>query len=274
MARLATALLSVCILGLSEYGTALAEPLAPIAQRWRFDVGAFLLDTDTSVRVDGASGTRGSDIDFKHDLGFEDQDRLRVDGYWRFARRHKLRLMYFDDSGESDKVISRTLQFGEVTYPVNASLHAGVDTQILELAYEYSLWQTDSFDLAGTLGLHNLRVSSELNAAAAVTGANADLHSSAEGNGPLPVIGMRFIWALNDRFYFDGLAQFFATEMDRYDGSLSDYKLGFVWQPLKNFGVGAGYNRFTARLDVSEEKFSGRLNFKYGGPLLFLSVAF
>lgn len=274
MRRLVTALLPICILGLSEYGTARAEALAPIAQKWRFDLGAFLVDTDTSVRVDGASGERGSDIDFKRDFGFEDQDRWRVDGYWRFARRHKLRVMYFDNSGESDKVVARTLQFGDITFPVNASLHAGVDTQILELAYEYSLWQTDSFDLAGTLGLHNLRVSSELSAAASVTGTNADLRSTAEGNGPLPVLGMRFIWALSDRFYFDGLAQFFAAEMDHYDGSLSDYKLGFVWQPLKNFGVGVGYNQFNARLDVSDDKFSGRLNFKYGGPLLFLSAAF
>lgn len=274
MPRIGTVLLAVCMLGLFVCKTANADSLEPLNYTWHLDAGVFLVDTDTTVRVDGHDGTIGNEVDFKHDFGFKDSDRFRLDGYWRFFKRHKLRVMYFDNSSDAERTISRDIHFGDNVFPLNASVKASVDTQIIEVAYEYSLWRSDSFELAGTIGLHNLRVTMALSAAASSTGLGTDLRSTAEGNGPLPVIGMRFIWALNNQFYFDGLAQFFALKIDNYDGSLSDYKLDFVWKPIKNFGVGVGYNQFTTRLDVTSDKFNGKLKFDYGGPLLFVNVSF
>jgi hypothetical protein len=253
-----------------------ADTLAPLAQDWRFDIGVFFLNTDTTVRVDGTGGATGSDVDLKHDFAFGNQHRIRLDGYWRFFERHKLRFMYFDSRSDADRTIDREIQFGDVSFPVNAFVHASVNAQILELAYEYSFLRSDSLELAGSFGLHNLRISTELSAAASsiLGGGGVDLSSTADGNGPLPVIGLRFIWALNDQFYFDGQAQFFAVKIDTYDGSLQDYKVDFVWQPFKNFGMGVGYNDFAARLNVSTDPFNGKLKLGYGGPLVFITVAF
>lgn len=269
-------LLTVCVVRGLSIGTANADDLDPISQKFHFDLGVFLLNTDTTVRVDGSGGTLGSNIDLKRDFGFDHQDRFRVDGYWRFFNRHKLRFMYFDSSVTSDRTLGRDIHFGDVTFPIAAAAHASNDTQILELAYEYSLYKSSNLEFAGTLGLHNLRIDTKLSAttSSALGGTTRNLQASAEGNGPLPVIGVRAIWALSNQFYFDGVAQFFAAKVDEYDGNLQDYKLDAIWQPFKNFGVGLGYNQFVSNLDVSKDRFNGKLKFKYGGPLLFATVAF
>ncbi len=276
MSRGYALLLSLCLVELFFFNSAKAESLAPITQTLHIDLGVFLMSTDTTVRVDGSAGSPGTDIDLDRDFNFQDQDRFRIDGYWRFAKRHKVRFMYFDSSSSSDKKLTKDIHFGDTTFPVNASAHLGFETQIIEAAYEYSFVQNDVFDLAASIGLHNISISTELSAAVSgpLGGGGANLSSSADTNGPLPVLGLHFIWALSNQFYFDGYAQFFKVSIDNYDGHLSDYKFDFVWQPIKYFGMGIGYNQFTTRLDVAQDRFSGRLKFGYGGPLLFVSTAF
>lgn len=252
------------------------EPLWPLEQTFQISAGAFLFDTDTTVRVDGTRGRLGTQIDMEDQFGFENQTRLRLDGYWRFADRHKVRFMYFASRAESERQIMEAIDFRDVTFPVHAFVRAEFDADVIELAYEYSFMRRDEFELAGTLGLHNLSVSANLSAgvSSALGAGGVDLHANAKGDGPLPVFGVRALWAFSDRLYLDAQAQFFVVEIDNYDGSLHDYKVALVWQPIRNLGLGIGYNDFVTRLDVEEERFTGRLRFEYGGALAFLTLAF
>lgn len=247
--------------------------LWPIEQRFNADLGVFLIKNDTSVRVDGST-TEGTDINLQNEFGFDNQNRFRVDGYWRFLDRHKLRFLYFGSRASTDRIIDETIVFDNVTYPINSTVHAEFDTDIIELAYEYSFVRRNNFEISGTVGLHNFSITTRLNAQASSNGTGVDLSSSAKGEGPLPVIGLRGIWALSDHFYFDAQAQFFSLKFDNYKGSLQDYKVTFTWQPFRNVGIGIGYNDFKTRLDVTQSDFEGRLDFGYSGALGFIAVAF
>ena len=235
-------------------GSAQAENLWPVSKNVSIELGSFLVDTETTVRLDGTTREIGTEVNFGDEFGFKDQNRFRVDGYWRFLDRHKVRFLYFNSSLSSTRNVSRDIEFGDVTFPLNTSVKGGIDIDIIEVAYEYSFIHRETFELSGSFGLHNISITASLKASASSNvgagGIARDSESKAEGDGPLPVIGLRGIWALSDHFYFDGQAQFFAIKVDDYDGSLSDYKLSFVWQPLRNLGVGVGYNDFTTRLDV------------------------
>jgi len=268
--------LSACIVQMPVCEIARADSADPITQTVHIDLGAFLMSTDTIVRVDGSGGANGSDIDLRRDFDIKDQDRFRIDGYWRFFKRHKLRFMYFDSSSSAERTLTRDVHFGDATFPVNASARLGFDMQVFEAAYEYSFVRSTNFELAGSFGLHNIHVATQLSAVLATTAGSGGFNkaSSATTNGPLPVLGLHAIWALNNQMYFDGYLQFFKVQIDNIDGSLSDYKLDFVWQPFKHFGMGAGFNQFTTRVDVSQDRFSGRLKLGYGGPIVFLTTAF
>lgn len=272
--RLSTALVAAVVA--MCWDAAHAERLWPVEQRVNLSLGAFMVDTDTRVRADGTANVRGTDINLDRTFGFGDQDRFRFDGYWRFAQRHKVRLMYFSSRSEESRTISEPIEFQGTTYPIDALVDARFNTDVLELAYEYAFLRRDSFEIAASLGLHNLKVSTRLRASASSTaGAGGlELSEEAKGNGPLPVLGLHGIWAFSDRLYLDAQAQFFGLKFDEYDGHLQDYKLTLVWMPIEHVGIGVGYNDFSTRLDVDADDFNGRLQFDYGGAIAFVTVAF
>ena len=249
-----------------------AESRDPLTNRLSGSFGTFLLTTDTEIRVDGET-SRGTQFDAERDLGLDDADRFRFDGYWRFARRHKLRAMYFDTNRSATRVIDRDLQVGDTLFPVNAEISANNQTKVAKLSYEYAFLRGDSYELAAALGVHNLQFDITLQSLVG-QGEQTLLERRADANGPLPVVGLNGVYRFNERFYVEGMAQYFKISVDPYDGRLEDYTLSLVWMPFEHVGIGAGYNRFVTRVDVDADQFNGTLRWRYGGARIFLVATF
>jgi hypothetical protein len=264
--------LAAC-LALMTQRDALAEAGNPLEDRVSVGFGTFLLSTSTRVSVDGTA-RNGTAIDAEEDLGLQDADRYRVDAYWRFFDRHKIRLMYFDTNQSAERTIDRDIQVGDTTFPVDARLEATMETSVTEVAYEYAFLRRKSYEVTGSFGIHNLGFKLGLSASQTQSGQTLSLENDVDADGPLPVIGLRGIWRLNEKWYLDGQAQFFEISMDPYDGRIEDYSAALVWMPLKHFGIGAGYNHFVTRVDVSSPRFDGDLRWTYGGGRVFLTASF
>lgn len=249
-----------------------AEAGDPLSDRFNIQLGGFLLSTETTLRVDGQF-ERGTEIDSERDLGLKDSDRFRIDAYWRIAPKHKVRLMYFDTSNSADKTLERTIEFQGEQYDVGLDVHAKTETQVTELAYEYTFLKRDTYDLSGSFGIHNLKfqtfLGGELNG-----NPLPNLQNTAEANGPLPVLGLHGVWRFNDQFYIDAMVQYFSISFDQYDGSVTDLTASAVWQFSKHVGVGAGWNNFITKVDVDGGDFHGALRWKYGGARVFITASF
>ena len=252
---------------------ALADPSAPLSDRVSVSVGTFMLETSTRIRVDGSTGN-GTVIDGQRDLGLQDSDRFRIDAYWRFRQRHKIRLMYFDTKHSSGRTIDRDLHVGDTVFPIEARLEGSLETRVGELAYEYAFLRRDNYEVTGSIGVHNLRFALDLSASQTASGQALGLERVAHAEGPLPVVGLRGLWRLSDRFYIDGQAQFFRLSFDPYSGRLEDYTASLVWMPFRHVGFGVGYNVFVTRLDVSANQFDGDLQWRYGGARIFATASF
>src|SRR5215469_2871512 len=113
-------------------------------------LGTFLLTTSTTVRVDG-NGIEGTPVNLEHGLGITNHDSFRVDGYWRFLTRHKIRVMYFDQNRSASRTIDQEIEFSGETYPVNSTVSTRLDTRIIEVAYEYAFLRGEHYELAGTV---------------------------------------------------------------------------------------------------------------------------
>lgn len=253
---------------------AAAEAGNPLTDRFSLSLGTFLLDTSTELRVDGTSG-RGTQIDAEQDLGLHDSDSFRLDGYWRFKKRHKLRALFFNSTRSDTHIIERDIKIRDTVFPLNAQLDTHFGTRVGELAYEYAFIRRERYEIAGSAGLHNLRF--ELGVSAQQNNASTDaaeLSQHAAADGPLPVIGLRGTWRLGKQWSFDAQAQFFRIKIDPYEGRLEDYTASFVWLPFPHLGLGAGYNEFVTRLDVSANQFDGRLRWRYGGARIFVTASF
>src|SRR5262245_45383523 len=60
-------------------------------------LGSFILNSDTKIRLDG-EGQRGTNLNWEDTFGIGDDTRFRIDAYWRFGDRHKVRALWFNSS--------------------------------------------------------------------------------------------------------------------------------------------------------------------------------
>jgi hypothetical protein len=246
----------------------------PLEQDWQFSLGSFFLTNDTKVTVNGEA-LEGNEVNWDDEFNLGDKDQFRVDAFWRFAERHKIRLMYFQNNRSNSRSIDREIDFDGDVYPVNTTVTASLDEQILELAYEYAFYRTDTLELAGSFGVHTLKFEPKLSATITTTGGGQTFQtSSADVTGPLPVLGFRALWDMSHNFYLDAMLQFFYISFDNFDGSITDGKLAVTWMPWRNVGFGVGWNSFYTRVDVSKDSFDGKLKFGYNGAMAFVTVSF
>jgi hypothetical protein len=238
-------------------------------------LGGYIVDTDTDVRLDGESG-QGSNIDWERTFGGGDVTRFRFDGQWRFADRHKARFMWFNSSRDASRTLEEDIDWGDETFPVDARVDAEFSFDVYELAYEYAFLRRDNYEVSGSFGLHYTELDLTLSARAEFSDGALERDISESGNvgAPLPVFGLRGLWALPYDFWIDAQAQYFALSIDEYDGSLTDLRLLVTWQPKTWLGIGIGYNQFTVDVDVEKDKFNGSLDWTYEGPMLFYSASF
>lgn len=259
-------------------GPAVADDRGPVQQDFQASLGAFFLTTGSEVRLDGEAGT-GTPIDWENEFHVDDRDQFRIDAFWRFADRHKVRVMYFENNRSNNTVLSRDIHFGDHTFPLNLEVDTWLDTRVAELAYEYAFLRRENMELSGSIGIHNLRVEAGIRGKLSTTGEGGvvnlvDAKEVGEADGPLPVLGLHYLWDMTHNVYFDGLAQYFVASVDSYQGHVEDYKVSVTWMPWRNVGFGVAYNRFVTRLDVDKSSFNGRLKLTYDGPVAFITVGF
>jgi hypothetical protein len=255
---------------------ALAEGPDPLENPFQVSLGTFLVNTDTEVRVDGKLGT-GTPVDFDKTFGDEgDQTRIRMDGSWRFAKRHKVRAMIFSTNRSNSREFDQEIEWEDEIFPVGARIKGEVDFAVYQVAYEYLFLRRETWELGASFGVHYTTFDTKLSATVETGGTTGSAKRTADAdlNAPLPVIGLHGTWGLGHDLWLNATAQFFSLSIDEYDGSLQDYRIGLVWQPKSWAGIGIGYDRFTVDVDVDTSGFDGALDWTYDGPIIFYSVNF
>ena len=244
------------------------------------NLGGFVLGTDLKARLNGET-TSNPDVDFDKTFGKDnDNTRVRGDLLWRVTPNHHLRFLYFNNTTTRKRVIDEDIQFGDDVFHAGGEVKATNSMKIGELAYEYAFIRQPTFELNGSLGVHWMDIGVKLRGDATVTDSNGNSSevSGATKKGsvsaPLPVIGVRAGWVVAPSVFLDAQAQYFKAKIDNVDGSILDLRAGATWMFSQNFGVGAGYNRFTTNVKVEKNNFDGRLKMGYQGLQLFLTGAF
>ena len=268
--------LRASVFALALLGASAAQA-SPLDDTFDLSLGAFILSTHTTVRAGGSPGPAapveiGTPIDVERQLGISDRTSFRLDGYWRFFERHKLRVMYFDESRSADKSITDEIVFRGQTYSVNTQVGTSFKTLVAELAYEYAFLRGEHYELAGSLGIHELTFKLQLTAVG--QNVNAQQSARADVTGPLPVIGVHYVWEFYPRWSLDAMFQFFALKYQQYDGNLQDYTATVYYMPWKNFGFGAGWNEFRTNVNIDNASYDGNLTWRYGGLRLFFKASY
>src|SRR5262249_20175100 len=152
--------------------------------------------TSTDAYLNSSTRARGTSISFEDDLGLDDRKvtgsflgsvRLGQNGNWKIEAEY----LHLDRSGT--RSVTRTLTWGDQTYPVGTTVNSEFDSDIYRLSGGYSFIKDNQKELGVALGLHVTHFEASLSAPrlGAQTG---------DALAPLPTIGIYGAYAFNPRW--------------------------------------------------------------------------
>ena len=248
---------------------AVAEDGEPVRERWEVKAGTFFIrDADTVIRLDAANGLIGTTIDFNQTLGIEDDDiTSQLQGYWRFNNHHSIRADWYNIRRGGLRNIDIDINFGDKFFQANTDVTTKFNTQIFDVMYQYSFYNTEEVELAVQGGFHTTRIEVGLDAPGIAGGG---ITQSASATAPLPVFGFaaryNFLPKLSVNFSWKTLELDFGD----FGGSFRDTSLVAEHRTFKHVGFGFGIQRFNFNVEATKDQFSGSFDNRWEGIYLYL----
>ena len=245
----------------------IAEEAAP--NKWGFSVGAFLTDQDMNTEFQTTPPGDGFDIEFEKELGLDSSlSVFRLEGFYRFADRHRLDFSVFDLSRSASAVLDSEFQWKDTVYAASVPVDTDFDLFIFKAAYTYELARNEwgYFGLTGGFYVADIK----LVLATPSTG-EGEVGSATV---PLPVIGVRGDYSLSKRWQLLGSAEIFFIDTAGIHGSLVDVLLGIDYRLKKNTAIGIGYNSVVMDIDATEKALRAKLEWDYSGAIAYLKFRF
>jgi len=230
----------------------------------------FVTRTNGTIRLDNTTGpvSIGSSIDWERDLGGETSMTVpRIDGYYRFAPKHRVDFSWYKIERGGTVVSQRDLDFGNVTFPAGSSLTSQLDTETTKLTYTYSFYRTHEIEAALSAGVHVTKTT------AALQSSGGAIAESTSVTAPLPVFGFRIDYALTPKWWMRGKYElFFLDTVQSYTGALSDFTFAVEHRTFQHVGFGFGLNRSSLNLEVDDGSTKGAFDSVLNGLMLYVTV--
>jgi hypothetical protein len=281
MNKCTAAIFSLALLAISSAALAKDKPewrSWPLGQRLSIGVAGYRPNVDTKVTLD--AGPIQGTIDFESDLGLSDREGVPIAALrWRFFKRHSLRVDYFqlDRSSFSEGPVNIDIctppENPTTCLPIDGTAGVGafIDTSVLNIGYDYSIFFNEKLNWSVGLGLSaqdfTLGVSGS-------TGGNVPASAETKFTAPLPSLATTFNYAFTDKWLLDLSLNWLEVNIDldssgKFDGRILGFDGGIRWQTWKNFGFNLGYTFFNLDLEIDDgQDIGGNIEYKYQGPRL------
>jgi hypothetical protein len=232
-------------------------------------LGAFNSTIDTEVIRDASAGQPGDEIDLEDFLGIADRETIfQLDALFRIGYYHRLELGYFELQRRSPTTLERDVNFGDQTFLAGTEVETSMETEVVRLAYSYSIMRDQQKELGVTAGLSYSRFETAISAEA------TQQAEQLEVKVPLPTLGIFGSVALGSEWRLGADIQVFALDFDRYDGFMSYLSLGLDRKFGDVISLGLGYTFYGLRLEAKDEDLRGTFRMRHYGPKLYLSFLF
>jgi len=264
--------------GLILPGSAQAEEgYGPGTDRFKIALGAYFPAISTDLQVDIGD----SPIDMENILGLsENETVLRLDGYWRFAQRHRLGFGYYRLSRDAATYLPVDLPIGGGDpWPAGALIASDLSLDFYSLDYRYSFYQGEKWEIAGLIGAYWVRAESTLLLAASIGNCPdgddclvaGKLFENDTFEGPLPLIGLAFDYYITPKWLMTLKGGYFQLTINNYKGSIANLGASVEYQFTKTFGLGLGYDGFALKLEAEDANSNdfASLEYKYHGVQLY-----
>ena len=237
--------------------------------------GGFLMKFNSSARLDPENGGDGTDIDLENVLDLDKNDnRARIDGYWRFARKHRLDFGGYLFNRSNSKELDRTIHYGDTVYDVGAQVNTRFSTGLYKLSYRYSFIRNERIDFSASFGISAISSRLRIEGEGSVNGHAEDFERTSKSIiAPIPVLGAQMDLKIVRSLFYRLSGEYFHITVSGIDGRFSDGRASIDWYPFKHFGFGAGYNRVGLRAKDSEGA-NYELKYSFDGLLGYFTYVY
>jgi opacity protein-like surface antigen len=248
-------------------------------ETFRLDVGGFFEKFDTTLRVGDAQGSPGTNVSLESTLGAPaSQTSVFADGTLRLGRNASLQFAYRHASRSSSRATSTDIQFGDQTYRAGGQIATSVRLDVGELYYAYSLVNNGDLEFALMLGVSvfSNKVSLDASGPAGVPGGTTGGAVQSDSRNllaPVPAVGASFRYALYPKFFAWGRVKGLKATISGRHGSMLSWGAGLDLFFTQNIGIGGGYEYVKLVFEKEDARQFG-LDYKYNGPMAYVSIAF
>jgi hypothetical protein len=251
----------------------------PETDRFNLSLGTYLVSFDTSAQLSPAGGA-GTVIDMEEVLGLDDRRAdIRLDGYWRFAKRHRLDFGLYTSSRKGTRILDEDIVWNDVTYEADAAVDSKYSLNYLKAAYRFAFLRDDRAEVGLSAGLATMRLAMEISGEGTVVENGvpqgvAFVREAEDVLAPVPVVGLYGSFVIRDGLFFRPSAEFFSFSASGMQGSLVDARMTVDWFFTERWGVGLGFARTRVEYEDEESDPRVKADAAYQGGVLYFSYAF
>jgi hypothetical protein len=248
-------------------------------ERLRLDMGGFFQKFTTTIRVDSATHGVGSEVNLEDDLGLDsNQANFRLDGYWRFGRHGRVDFAYTGWNRTASHTLDRDFTAGDTVYHAGATLDSKLRVSLIEVYYGYSFWNTPKFELGAQIGVSALINKVEFDGTGTISGGGGSASGSFTTQSrsltaPVPAIGIQGRYTLMPKLLVSARVRGMGATIDNVKGSVLEWRAGIDYYPWKNVGLGAAWDSMDIKVTKQNDP-TLELEYKYNGPMVYLSLVF
>ena len=223
---------------------------------------------ETVAYLNSASGARGTSISFEEDLNLTDRKTMpAILAAVRLGERWKVEGEYFSLHRSGSRSVSKTIDWGDNTYPIGATVSSEFDSDIFRLSVGYSFIKDSQRELGVALGLHVTDFKASLSAAAVGV-------RSEDALAPLPTIGLYGAYAFTPKWLLSGRLDYFSLDYEDYEGRLVNFTAGVDYRFSRHFGIGLGFRHVDYDVTLTKTHYNGGIQYKFNGPVFYAVTSF
>ncbi|MFQ6024055.1 MAG: hypothetical protein ACE5NW_15160 [Acidiferrobacterales bacterium] len=220
--------------------------------------GIFFVEESTEIRLSSDTLGEGTLISFEDDLGLdEDEEVVRVGGYYRFKPRHRIEFSYFNISRDGTATLLRDIQIEDEIFTAGDQVTTDLDFTVFKTSYAYSFYQTPKLELGVSTSLTIYDFDS--NIVSPLTNTEED----GDGTAPFPTFGLRVKWPFAPKWLLAASYDYFEIDESDVEGQVIDILVGVEYRAWQKVSLGLGYNDVTIDAEDLEDK--DELDWEYDG---------